>query len=151
MEMHSNMLAVYPELLKRVAAIDGVVAAKEVSELTQMIASGNAKRTVAPAVGAVYVIYGGHTPDGNAGSGKHQRNTLYFTLVYCGECKLGSRSSLYEVGKVLTSIKQAIQGWDPQAFVASPFVESNAPAIEYNDGYAFYPLSFTTTVSISAN
>ena len=56
MEMHSNMLAVYPELLKRVAAIDGVVAAKEVGELTQMIASGNAKRTVAPAVGAVSAV-----------------------------------------------------------------------------------------------
>lgn len=152
MQMHDNMLAVYPELLNKVRSIIGVAVVKEASDLAIFMSEAKTQRKVAPAYGAVYVVYGGHALDGSAGQGKLQKNTLFFTLVYCARYLEGGKSTLYETGATLTAIKKALQGWDPgKEFVLSPFVESNSPPIEYNDGYAFYPISFTTTVCVAAN
>ena len=152
LQMHDNMLAVYPELLNKVRNISGVMLVKEASDLAIFMNEAKEKRKTAPAHGAVYVVYGGHTQDGSAGQGKLQKNTLFFTLVYCARYSEGGKSTLYETGATLTAIKKALQGWDPgKEFVVSPFAESNSPPIEYNDGYAFYPISFTTTVCVNAN
>lgn len=152
MHMHNNILAVYPELLKRLERINGVKAVKEAGELATLVADIKEKRKIAPLHGAVYVVYGGHSPADTAGKGKFQTTTLYFTIAYCARHTEGGKSTLYETGLVLTSIKRALQGWDAgKEYVSSPFVESSAPAIEYNDGFALYPISFTTSVATTAD
>jgi len=54
-----------------------------------------------------------------------------------------------ETVMVLRAIQHSFGGWDAGAeYTTGPFVRTVPPAIEYNDGYAFYPISFTTTVII---
>ena len=55
MQMHDNMLAVYPELLNRVRSIVGVPLVKEASDLAIFMSEAKTQRKVAPAHGAVYV------------------------------------------------------------------------------------------------
>lgn len=158
--MRSNMLAVYPLLLQKVAEIDGVKIVKEVGELAALMSAAKEKRAVAPTTGAVYVVFGGFEPVGSAGKGRFQVNRLFFTLVYClrytenSRAKIGAPQDggmMIEVGRVLTNIKRELQGWDAgKDYVVEPFAETAPPAVEYNDGFAFYPVSFTCTVAVNA-
>ncbi|UOO93583.1 phage tail terminator protein [Vitreoscilla stercoraria] len=151
MQMHDNMLAVYPTILERLATIEGVKAVKEAGELAVLMAGVREKRQMSPLHGAVYVIFGGHTPTDSASKGKNQVSELNFTFAYCSRYVEGGKSNLYEVGAVLTAIKKAFQGFDVPSLVVKPFTEVQAPPIEYNDGFALYPLSFVTSVATILN
>ena len=52
MQMHDNMLAVYPELLNKVRSIIGVAVVKEASDLAIFMSEAKTQRKVAPAYGA---------------------------------------------------------------------------------------------------
>ena len=144
MEKHSNFLAVYLHLLERLKQVEGVKAVKEMGELAELI-----KRKSAPLDGTVYVAFGGNTPTSDANNGKFQTETLYFTLVYCATYLPNGASKLHTIGKVLTAIQAAFQGWQPDAHLTdSAFRREKSPSIEYHDGFAFYPITFSVDVSI---
>ncbi|MCG7655942.1 phage tail terminator protein [Wielerella bovis] len=146
MEKHHNYLAVYPYILARLKTVQGVKTVKEASDLAELV-----KRKSAPLDGAVYVVYGGNDAEKSVNQGKFQTETLTFTFLYCGKYLSGSSSNLYEVGKVLTAIQTAFQGWQPEAHLTdSEFKRIHNPPIEYHDGFAFYPIAFSVDVSIIA-
>lgn len=150
--MHNNLLAVYPQILQRLQKVEGVKAAKEVGELAELLASrkDGGKAKVAPLNGAVYVVYGGDQVSDQAQKGKQIKHTLYFTFVLCQVYLPNKNSTLHEIGAILTAIQAAFAGWDAGAqYVSSPFRRVASPSIEYNDGYAFYPISFAVDVITS--
>lgn len=143
LKQHDNLLAVYPEILGRLKTVKGVKAVKEIGELAELMAQGAAKRKAAPLDGAVYVVYGGATVADEAKNGKFLKSTLHFTFVLARSYTANGKSTLYEVGETLTAIQKAFAGWDAGAeYAVAPFVRTPSPAIEYNDGFAFYPISF---------
>lgn len=143
LKQHQNILAVYPEILDRLKTVRGVKAVKEIGELAELVSSGASKRKAAPLDGAVYVVYGGSTVSDEVRRGAYIKSTLHFTFVLAKSYTANGRSTLYEVGETLTAIQTAFAGWDAgEEFIVSPFRRVASPAIEYNDGYAFYPISF---------
>lgn len=143
LQQHDNILAVYPLVLERMKSVTGVKAVKEVGDIAELVA-GAAKRKVSPLDNAVYVVYGGETVEESARRGGHIRHKLHFTFVLTKTYTAGGKSVLPEAGRVLTAIQQAFSGWDAGAeYTVSPFVRTASPAIEYNDGFALFPLSFT--------
>ena len=144
LKQHDNPLAVYPLILERLKTVPGVKAVKEVGELAELLSTASARRKAAPLDGAVYVAYGGSRPEGSAGNGRMTTERLYFTFVLA-KSYAGARGGLYEVGAVLAAIQHSFGGWDAGAeYTISPFVRTAGPAIEYNDGYAFYPKNKTS-------
>ena len=62
------------------------------------------------------------------------------------------KSTLYEVGETLTAIQRAFSGWDAgDEYAVTPFRRIASPSIEYNDGFAFYPISFACDTVQAAN
>ena len=151
--MHDNLLAVYPEILKRLEMVKEIKAIKEVGDLAELMASRakeGGKAKIAPFDGAVYVVYGGDEVPDQAHKGKQIKHTLYFTFVLCRYYRAHQRSTLHEVGAVLTAIQAALAGWDAgKEFASSSFWRVPSPRIEYNDGYAFYPIAFAVDVITS--
>lgn len=148
--MHQNLLAVYPKILERLATVEGVKAVKEVGEMAELVAAAREKRRVCPVDGAVYVVFGGMVPDESAARARVQSYRLHFTFALAKTYSIGAKSRLAEVGRVLTAIAQAFNGWDSPGDIAEPLRQEPAPPIEYNDGYALYPLSYSTRVIIAA-
>ena len=131
--MHSNLLAVYPHILERMKTVPGVKSVREVGDLNHLLNTADKRRMAAAVDGAVYVVFGGNSPDGTAGGGRMIKETLY------------------EAGQTLAAIQQAFQGWDAgREYVAGPFQRTASPAIEYNDKFVFFPISFTVPVVLRA-
>lgn len=150
--MHDNLLAVYPLILERMKSVSGVKAVKEIGELSEIVAAAREKRKVAPLDGAVYVVYGGETVADTAGNHSQSKHTLHFTFILAKTYTAGGKSPLYEAGAVLTAIQTAFAGWSAgREYNASVFRRTPSPAIEYNDGYAFFPISFATDVVVKSN
>lgn len=147
LEMHSNMLAVYPHIIARLKTVPGIRSVHEVGELAALMSGVREKRKVAVHDGGVYVVFGGAVPEAGAGNGKTQSYRLHFTFALCHNYLSGGKPNLYEVGKTLTAIQAAFQGWDAGAeYAVGPFRREPSPPIEYNDGFAFYPVSFAVDV-----
>lgn len=152
LKQHNNLLAVYPLILERMAAVPGVKAVKEIGELSEIVAAAREKRKVSPLDGAVYVVYGGETVADTAARSAQSKHTLHFTFILAKTYTAGGKSPLYEAGAVLTAIQTAFAGWDAgREYTASEFRRIPSPAIEYNDGYAFFPISFATDVVVKPN
>ena len=148
--MHSNLLAVYPHILERMKTVSGVKSVREVGDLNHLLNTADKRRLAAAVDGAVYVVFGGNSPDDSAGGGRMMKETLYFTFVLCRH-NPGEKPILYEAGQTLAAIQQAFQGWDAgREYVAGPFQRTASPAIEYNDKFVFFPISFTVPVVLRA-
>lgn len=148
--MHNNLLAVYPRILERMKTVPGVKSVREVGDLNHLLNSADKRRMAAAVDGAVYVVFGGSSPDDAAGMGKFVKETLYFTFVLCRH-NPGEKSILYEAGATLVAIQQAFQGWDAgREYAAGPFRRAASPAIEYNDRFVFFPISFTVPAVLRA-
>lgn len=146
MRQQDNFLAVYPAVLARLAQVEGVKAVKEVGDLADLMMNQKSGRRAIPLDGAVYVVYGGSRLDGAAGA--VQKETLFFTFVLCKNYAAG-KTDLPAVGKILTAVNKAFHGWDAGAdLTAGRFARTNPPAIEYNDGFAFYPTAFSVAVTV---
>lgn len=149
---HSNILSVYPHIIERLESVVGKGYVREIGELAEMLNKERSTRTIAPTDGAVYVVFGGSTPNGDAGNKRFQREILYFTFVYCSYYLANGQSNLIKIGEKLTQIQVAFSGWDAGVeYVDTPFARIDSPAIEYNDGFAFYPISFSVAVSTQFN
>lgn len=147
MGQHDNFLAVYPAVLARLAAVDGVKKVLEIGDLADLMVSRSQGRKAAPLDGAVYVVYGGSRLDGAAGAA--QKEVLYFTFVLCKNYAPSGKTDLPAVGRILTAIHKAFHGWDAgRDLAAGKFARTAPPAIEYNDGFAFYPTAFTVPVLV---
>ena len=97
--MHDNLLAVYPEILKRLEMVKEIKAIKEVGDLAELMASRakeGGKAKIAPFDGAVYVVYGGDEVSDQAHKGKQIKHTLYFYLCFM---PLLSRSSAQHLAR----------------------------------------------------
>ena len=139
LKQHENLLAVYPEILGRLKTVKGIKAVKEIGELAELLAQGAAKRKAAPL-------------DGEAKNGKFLKSTLHFTFVLARSYTANGKSTLYEVGETLTAIQRAFSGWDAgDEYAVTPFRRIASPSIEYNDGFAFYPISFACDTVQAAN
>ncbi|PID66786.1 MAG: hypothetical protein CR975_01215, partial [Gammaproteobacteria bacterium] len=102
---------------------------------------------------AVYVLFDGFRPLGDADNGRQQTEELSFSFILVKRHYVPSHS-LYEqtgVGEMLTAIKKAFRGWEPKAddwhLTTTPFKQASALPIKYLDGFAYFPCRFTTTVA----
>lgn len=152
--MHSDMLACYDAVLERLRGVEGVARVCEVGELSELLNHGKS-RTAAPADGEVYVVFGGFRFGSTAGRGSFQQLELEFTFVLVESYYRRNRNPIREAGKTLTNILRAFNGFEPKNadgihLTTQHFTAVNPPAIEYNDGFALFPLSFKTTVVIES-
>lgn len=147
---HSNVLACYPALLARLRTVAGV---KKVCEAKELAALGADKKQM-PLDGAVYVILDGFTPTAHNNNRREQMLEIGFSVIltkrhYTPQPQLGNKS----VGETITALAQALQGFDPadeqgRAFTATPFKQTKALPIRYEDGFAYFPLRFTCEVAV---
>ena len=150
---HDNILACYPALLARIESVPGV---KKVYEAQEMGALGD-DRVVMPVDGAVYVILDGFTPTTTA-SAREQTIEVGFSVILAKRVYNPNRNPYREdgLGETYTAIARALQGFDPQdadgrALTTKPFTQRSALPIAYRDGYALFPLRFSTAVAITAD
>ena len=150
---HDNILACYPALLARLAQVSGVIKVIEIEDFADL----DDGKKVVPLDGAVYVVLDGFTPTSIAGQNNHQTIEIGFSVILAKRkytpTKIHNRAGL---GETYTAIARALQGFDPKdaqgrALTITPFVQRAALPIDYRNGYALFPLRFTTTVAVTGN
>lgn len=144
-----NALACYPYLLER---LNEVTQVKRVLEAADFAAISGASRTQVPLDGAVYLMLDGYTPTASNGRGREQLIEIGFSVILTKQ-QFTPNPAADDVGKTLTAISKALQGFDPrneqgQALVTAPFESRTPLPIQYEDGFAFFPLRFTAEVAI---
>lgn len=149
--MYQNMLACYPYILARMKQVPGVRDVLEVAELEAVVSD----RKVKPVDNAVYVVFDGFTPDTHVGNKGTLREKLSFSFILAKRQYTPNRLQYGEdgVGELITAIKSAFQGFDPigddgKRLTLEPFSARAALPIVYNEGYAFFPMRFETSVAI---
>lgn len=146
---NDNALACYPYVLERLREVSQV---KRVLEAADFAAISGAQRKQVPLDGAVYLILDGYTPTASNGKGREQLIEIGFSVILTKQ-QFTPNPASDDVGKTLTALSKALQGFDPsdaqgRALVTQPF-ESRPPLpIQYEDGFAFFPLRFTAEVAI---
>lgn len=152
--MNDNMLACYPYVLKHLRQLDGITKVKEVHDIDDL---QNGRKAL-PLDNAVYVIFDGHRPDDNAGKGRYALEELSFSIVLTKRHYTPSNNAYTPngVGETLTTIIKHLQGFDPvdengNNLTVKPFIRTPALPLRYREGFAFFPLRFTTQVAIGAN
>jgi hypothetical protein len=146
---NDNALACYPYVLERLREVSQV---KRVLEAADFAAISGAQRKQVPLDGAVYLILDGYTPTASNGKGREQLIEIGFSVILTKQ-QFTPNPASDDVGKTLTALSKALQGFDPsdaqgRALVTDPF-ESRPPLpIQYEDGFAFFPLRFTAEVAI---
>ena len=146
---NDNALACYPYVLERLREVSQV---KRVLEAADFAAISGAQRKQVPLDGAVYLILDGYTPTASNGKGREQLIEIGFSVILTKQ-QFTPNPASDDVGKTLTALSKALQGFDPsdaqgRALVTNPF-ESRPPLpIQYEDGFAFFPLRFTAEVAI---
>ena len=146
---NDNALACYPYVLERLREVSQV---KRVLEAADFAAISGAQRKQVPLDGAVYLILDGYTPTASNGKGREQLIEIGFSVILTKQ-QFTPNPAADDVGKTLTALSKALQGFDPsdeqgRALVTQAF-ESRPPLpIQYEDGFAFFPLRFTAEVAI---
>lgn len=144
-----DILACYPYLLERLRGIDAVYQVCEAQDFAAI--SGKDRRQI-PTDGAVYVLLDGFTPTDANARGAEQDIEIGFSVILTKQ-QVTPNPAADSVGKTLTAISKALQGFDPvdeqgRALTVSSFKQAKALAIQYEYGFAFFPLRFTTTVAV---
>lgn len=145
----TDILACYPyvlERLKSVAQISQVLEAQDFADIS------SAKRRQIPADGTVYVILDGYTPGSDNANRREQNMEIGFSVILTKQ-QVTPQPATNGVGQTITAIAKALQGFDPtdeqgRALTTEPFVQRKPLAVRYEDGFAFFPLRFTTVVAI---
>lgn len=144
-----DILACYPYLLERLRGIDAVYQVCEAQDFAAI--SGKDRRQI-PTDGAVYVLLDGFTPTDTNARGAEQDIEIGFSVILTKQ-QVTPNPAADSVGKTLTAISKSLQGFDPadaqgRALTTTPFKQAKALAIQYEYGFAFFPLRFTTTVAV---
>lgn len=147
-----NLLACYPAVLARLKTVRGV---KTVLEATDLSALTKSERRQLPLDGAVYVILDGFNPQEDNNHRREQAIEISFSLILVKR-QFNPKPETDGVGETLTAICQAMQGFDPQnaqgqALLSEPFVQKAALPIQYEDGFAYFPLRFAAEVAVIAD
>ena len=146
---NDNALACYPYILER---LESVMQVKRVLEAADFAAISGAQRKQVPLDGAVYLILDGYTPTSSNAKGKEQLIEIGFSVILTKQ-QFTPNPATDGVGQTLTAISKALQGFDPsdsqgRALVTEPFTHRPPLPIQYEDGFAFFPLRFTAEVAI---
>lgn len=144
-----DVLACYPYLIERLRQVPAI---RQVLEAQDFAAISSPKRKQLPTDGAVYVLLDGFTPTSDNANGREQMMEIGFSVILTKQ-QVTPNPATDGVGQTLTSIAKALQGFDPsdaqgRALTAIPFKQRKALAIQYEDGFAYFPLRFTTTVAV---
>ena len=145
----TNVLACYPYVLERLRSLPQV---KTVLEAQEFAAISGGRRKQMPLDGAVYVILDGYTPTGSNAKGAEQMMEIGFSVILTKQ-QVTPNPATDGVGQTLTAISQGMQGFDPvdaqgRALTTNPFRQRQPLAIQYEDGFAYFPLRFTAEVAI---
>ena len=146
---NNNALACYPYVLARLEQVSQV---KRVLEAADFAAISGAQRKQVPLDGAVYLILDGYTPTNSNANSREQLIEIGFSVILTKQ-QFTPNPATDGVGQTLTAISKAMQGFDPsdsqgRALVTEPFESRAALPIQYEDGFAFFPLRFTAEVAI---
>ncbi len=145
--MHSNMLACYPYVIKRLQTIDSIKKVAEAGELNFLL---NKKQR--PDDNTLYVILYDHPPTETNNANKEQFIELDFIFVLVKRY-FKNKIDYLEVGKTLTEIMHAMQGFEPLDdngcyLVTEPFKQAKPLPIRFEDGYVFFSTRFIAEVAI---
>lgn len=146
---NDNALACYPYLLAHLKKIPQV---KIVEEAAEFVEISGAERKKVPLDGAVYLVLDGYTPTTSNANSREQLVVIGFSVILTKQ-HIAPNTNTDDVGKTLTAISKALQGFDPsdeqgRALVTAPFSSQPALPIQYEKGFAFFPLRFTAEVAI---
>ena len=146
---NDNALACYPYVLARLKQISQV---KIVQEAAEFVEISGADRKKVPLDGAVYLVLDGYTPTDSNANSKEQLIEIGFSVILTKQ-HITPNPNTDDVGKTLTAISKALQGFDPsdaqgRALVTEPFKSRPALPIQYEKGFAFFPLRFICEVAI---
>lgn len=146
---NDNALACYPYIIERLQSVKQV---KRVFEAADFAAISGAGRKQVPSDGAVYLILDGYTPTASNANSKEQLIEIGFSVILTKQ-QFTPTPATNGVGQTLTAISKAMQGFDPsdeqgRALVTEPFSHRSPLPIQYEDGFAFFPLRFTAEVAI---
>lgn len=147
---HDNILACYPALLDRIAAVPGVSRVIEIESFADL----DDGKKVAPQDGAVYVILDGMTPTDIAGANTEQTLEIGFSVILAKRKYTPTKTHNREgLGETWTALARALQGFDPldaqgRALTSTPFKQRAALPIDYRTGFGLFPLRFTAQVAV---
>lgn len=146
--MKNNFLACYPHIIKRLSEVEGV---KKVLEAEDLASLGDKQM---PLDGVVYLIFDGFSPKDDNNARREQIMEIGFSIILTKR-NFTPRPQAFGVGETLTALCKAMQGFDPQdekgrALTLTPFKQTTALAIQYQDGWAYFPLRFTCDVAVLA-
>lgn len=144
-----NILACYPYLI---AQLRQVPAIRQVLEAQDFAAISSSQRRQLPQDGSVYVLLDGFTPQSTTDNNRAQTMEIGFSVILTKQ-QVTPQAATGGVGQSITAIAKALQGFDPvdeygRALTSSAFKQRNALAVQYEEGFAFFPLRFTTTVEV---
>ena len=149
-----NILACYSALLERLASVPGVKRVLEAPDLEALAAD----RKIRPDDGAVYLVFDGFTPAETAGNAANLALKLSFSVILAKRQYAPNKMQYGQdgVGETLTALIRALQGFVPKngegkSLTATPFAARAALPITYDEGYAFFPLRFETSVITTLN
>lgn len=145
----TDILACYPYVLERLKSVSQVSQVLEAQDFADI---SSAKRKQIPADGTVYVILDGYTPGSDNARGREQNMEIGFSVILTKQ-QVTPQPATNGVGQTITAIAKALQGFDPtdkqgRALTTEPFIQRKPLAIRYEDGFAFFPLRFTTVVAV---
>lgn len=143
---HSNFLACYPAILQRLQQVKGVKKVLESQDLA------NISKSQRPLDGAVYVVFDGFIPKDHNNVKREQVLQIGFSVILV-KTNITPRPQADGIGETLTAIMQALQGFEPKdtngnELTLSPLSQTQALAIRYEDGFAYFPMRFITEIAI---
>lgn len=146
-----NILACYPVLLNRLQSVAGV---KKVLEATDLNALTGERRQ-RPLDGGVYVIFDGMTPKNDNNASREQILEIGFSVILV-KTNVTPKPATDGIGETLTAIAKALQGFEPadskgEILTLTPLKQTRALPIQYEDGFAYFPLRFVADVAIIAD
>lgn len=146
----ANILACYPYVLERLQSVPQISQVLEAQDFTDI--SSSTRRKQIPSDGAVYVLLDGFTPTNANAKGREQNMEIGFSVILTKQ-QVTPQPATNGVGQTITAIAKALQGFDPideqgRALTTEPFIQRKPLAVRYEDGFAFFPLRFTTVVAI---
>jgi hypothetical protein len=144
-----NILACYPYLLERLRTVPQIYQVLEAQEFAAI--TGNERRQI-PSDGAVYVVLDSFTPTDDNAKGSEQDIEIGFSIILTKQ-QVTPSPATDGVGQTLYAIAKAMQGYDPsdeqgRALTAEPFKQRKPLPIRYENGFAYFPLRFTTSVAV---
>lgn len=99
---------------------------------------------------AIHVIHVGDNICSRTGNGEVQMfDQEYFVILAIRNASsvLTGEAARGDAGKILVKMLKALQGFSP-APGCDPLKRTNAPSPGYNAGYGYFPLAFTTRMTI---